>query len=547
MISLLVRDNQLRWPIDVSQPEFNWQGLLESVSWDTVGIQKKLNNIEQPCYIVRQNGKIGVTHEGLLQESVNTNQSAEILTAIPPIHAQQLGDPEFRAAHNVRYAYLAGAMANGIASEKMVIALGQAGIMASFGAGGLVPDRIKSAIQQIQQALPNGPYAFNLIHSPSEAEIERRTAELYISHGVKTIEASAFLNLTPSVVYYRVSGLQLNASGQTKINHKIIAKISRAEVASKFMRPAPPEILKQLLAQGLISELQAKLAEQVPMADDITVEGDSGGHTDNRPIISLFPTILQLRDEIQTQYNYAQTIRVGAAGGIGTPQSTLAAFMMGAAYVVTGSTNQSCVEAGTSAKVKQLLAKAGISDMAMAPAADMFEMGVKLQVLKRGSFFPMRAQKLFDCYQRYQGIEDIPATERAQIEQQIFRKNLDTVWQETIAYFQQRDPEQLQRAVDHPKRKMALIFRSYLGQASRWAIVGDADREADYQIWCGPTMGAFNTWVEGSYLALAENRRVVDVAEHLMLGAAVLYRLQTLKLQGLQMPSSCFQYLPEPL
>ena len=27
----------------------------------------------------------------------------------------------------------------------------------------------------------------------------------------------------------------------------------------------------------------------------------------------------------------------------------------------------------------------------MAPAADMFEMGVKLQVLKRGTMFPMRA------------------------------------------------------------------------------------------------------------------------------------------------------------
>jgi hypothetical protein len=243
------------------------------------------------------------------------------------------------------------------------------------------------------------------------------------------------------------------------------------------MSPAPTKILQQLLEQGLISEQQAKLAETVPMADDITVEGDSGGHTDNRPIVALLPTILQLRHEIQEKYRYETPIRVGAAGGIGTPHSVLAAFMMGAAYVVTGSVNQACVEAGTSAQVKQLLAQASITDMAMAPAADMFEMGVRLQVLKRGSFFPIRAQKLFAYYQKYEAIEEIPSNERQQLEQQIFRKDLDTVWQETVAYFQQRDPDQIARSIDHPKRKMALIFRSYLGQASRWAITGDESRK----------------------------------------------------------------------
>ena len=545
MASVLLCDKHLHWATKQSQSTFRWLGSLETVSWDIAGIQTKLNTIKKPCYVVRQNGHIGVTHEGTIQET-DSHQAIEILTAVSPIHTHQLGDSQFCSAHGIKYAYMAGAMANGIASEELVIALGKTGILGSFGAGGLVPDRIEAAIHRIQQALPSGPYAFNLIHSPSEAAIERRSVELYIKHGIKTIEASAFLGLTSSVVHYRVSGLQLSSAGHIEINHKIIAKVSRAEVATKFMSPAPTKILQQLLEQGLISEQQAKLAETVPMADDITVEGDSGGHTDNRPIVALLPTILQLRHEVQEKYRYETPIRVGAAGGIGTPHSVLAAFMMGAAYVVTGSVNQACVEAGTSSQVKQLLAQANITDMAMAPAADMFEMGVRLQVLKRGSFFPMRAQKLFDYYHKYQAIEEIPSKERQQLEQQIFRKDLDTVWQETVAYFQQRDPDQIARSIDHPKRKMALIFRSYLGQASRWAITGDESREADYQIWCGPTMGAFNAWVKGTYLEQPENRRVVDVATHLMQGAAILYRLQMLKLQGLELAPHYFQYLPEP-
>ena len=64
---------------------------------------------------------------------------------------------------------------------------------------------------------------------------------------------------------------------------------------------------------------QARLAETIPMAEDVTAEADSGGHTDNRPLVCLMPAMLALRDEIQEKYGYAQPVRVGAAGGISTP------------------------------------------------------------------------------------------------------------------------------------------------------------------------------------------------------------------------------------
>ncbi|MFM7367257.1 MAG: 2-nitropropane dioxygenase, partial [Sphaerospermopsis kisseleviana] len=69
----------------------------------------------------------------------------------------------------------------------------------------------------------------------------------------------------------------------------------------------------------------------------------------------------------------------------------------------------------------------------------------------------------------------------------------------------------------------------------------------DYQIWCGPAMGSFNDWVRGSYLAEPKNRQVVEVAEHIMTGATFLYRIQNLKIQGLQIPDEYSQYFPEKL
>ncbi|TVP57451.1 MAG: PfaD family polyunsaturated fatty acid/polyketide biosynthesis protein [Nodularia sp. (in: Bacteria)] len=539
-------NNSLKFTTNPHSQNLTWKGCLDSISFQESAIKNKLLTLDKPCYILKIAGKIGVTNEGYLcPPENNTTVQTELITFIPPINLQQLGDSNFLAAHGVKYAYVTGAMAGGIASEEMVIALGKAKILSSFGAGGLPPERLETAIKRIQSALPHGPYAFNLIHSPNDMAIERRAVNLYLKYQVRTVEASAFLDLTPNIVYYRVAGLSLNDANQIEIKNKVIAKVSRREVASKFLQPAPARILKELLEQGLITDLQAKLATKVPMADDITIEADSGGHTDNRPLVCLLPSIISLRNEIQEQFQYQQPIRIGVAGGIATPQSALAAFMMGAAYIMTGSINQSCVESGACNHTKKLLAQAEMADMIMAPAADMFEMGVKLQVLKRGTMFPMRAQKLYEIYRNYNSIEEIPIAERQKLEKQIFRKTLAEVWEGTASYLSQKNPEKLGKAVNNPKLKMALIFRWYLGLSSRWSSSGEKGREVDYQIWCGPAMGSFNDWVRGSYLAEPDNRRVVDVAHHIMTGAAFLYRIQSLKIQGMQTPDDYSQYCPD--
>jgi PfaD family protein len=435
-------------------------------------------------------------------------------------------------------------MASAIASTRMVIAMGEAGLLGSFGAAGLPPARLEAAIQQIQAALPDGPYAFNLIHSPSEEALERRAVELYLRYGVRVVEASAFLDLTPHIVHYRAAGLAPGADGRVIIRNRVIAKVSRREVAAKFMQPAPAALLERLVQEGKISQEQAGLAGRVPMADDVTVEGDSGGHTDNRPLVCLVPAMLALRDEIQEKYRYNQPVRVGAAGGISTPASALAAYAMGAAYICTGTVNQACVESGACEHTKNLLARASMADVMMAPSADMFEMGVKVQVLKTGTMFAMRASKLYELYSKYESVEQIPADEREKLEKQVFKRGLDEIWADTVRFFEERDPEQIARANDNPRRKMALIFRWYLGLSSRWSASGEKGRELDYQVWCGPSIGPFNDWTRGTYLAEPGQRKVADVALHILTGCAYLARVQALRNAGVRVSAPLSAYYP---
>jgi len=522
--------------VQSTQDQRMWQGPPSSLKFDSQGIQAVLQTMDAPCYIVRHKGSLAATSQGETASRSRTQDGSPLVACAQPLSAEQLGNPAFRAAHQVKLAYMAGSMANGIAGPRFVTSMGNAGLLSSYGAGGVLPGEIHSAIRKIKHELPHGPYAFNLLHSPNEPSLEQKTVDIYLEHDIRTVETSAFLRLTPTIVQYRVSGLEEGDSGKVVIKHKVIAKLSRREVARQFMRPAPDKILQPLVEAGKITSRQAQLAKQVPMADDITVEADSGGHTDNRPMNSLLPTIIALRDAIQREENYHQPIRVGAAGGIGTPASVLGALAMGAEYVLTGSINQSSVEAHTSRRVKDMLAQAASTDVRMAPAADMFEMGVEVQVLKRGTMFPMRARKLYNLYQSHDSVESINGKMREELEEKILQRSIDAVWDDCVSFFQERDPSQLERARNNPKRKMALIFRWYLGLATHWAIQGKEDRALDYQVWCGPAMGAFNDWTRGTYLEDPENRHAVDMAQRIMSGAAYLYRLQTLGTQGVSVP-----------
>ncbi len=494
--------------------------------------------IDKPVYVIDSNGTEIYSTSG--QATLGTSQTGEnpLIAWIPPLRMTDLGDAGFCRDHGIRLPYMTGAMANGIASTRLVRAIAQAGMLGSFGAAGLMVNQIEAAILELKAALGDTPFCANLIHSPNEKGQEQAVVDVYLRHGIHLVEASAYMALTLQVVRYRLHGIHRDAAGTIVTPNRIIAKASRQEVATRWFSPPPAKFVNELLAQGIISAEQAELATQIPMAQDLTVEADSGGHTDNRPALTLLPTMLELRDKLQTQYNYAVPLRVGAAGGIATPATAAAAFAIGAAYIVTGSVNQACIESGSSDLVRQMLATADQADVAMAPAVDMFEMGVKLQVLKRGTMFPMRSNKLYELYRAYGSIEQIPQSERESLEKTIFKAPIETIWQQTREFFNERNPAEIARADKEPKHKMALLFRWYLGLSSRWANAGVAERQVDYQIWCGPAMGAFNEWTRGTTLEQPANRNVANVALNLMYGAALVTRINQLRMQGVRAAAS---------
>ncbi len=468
---------------------------------------------------------------------------------LPPLYPEWLGSREFQQKHSVRFSYVGGAMARGIASSEMVIALAKIGCLGFLGSAGLPIQRVEQEFTTITNALSGGGLSWgcNLIHTPAHLHSEEELVDLFFKYSVQRVSAAAFMNITPSLVRYMAKGLTQLSDGTIQRQHYIFAKISRAEVATHFMSPPPEDFLNQLLSDKSITAQEAALARQLPVAEDITIESDSGGHTDYRPLGALFPVIQDLKNRLEKQYSYQTPIRLGAAGGLGTPQSVAAAYALGADYVLIGSVHQSSVESGLSALGKEMLATVEFADTISTPSADMFEIGGKVQVLKKGNFMGLRGNQLLDIYNRYSSIDAIPQKVREGIERSIFKAPLQEIWEVTQKFFNEINPKEVTHANENPKYKMALIFRWYLGNSSKWAITGEESRKADFQIWCGPAMGAFNSWVTGTFLEPVSQRTVTQIALNLLEGAAYVTRAQQLRSYGVSIPSAYTHYTPKPL
>lgn len=509
-----------------------------------VSLAEAVEAIGTPCYAVASPEAPRFMLGGEAALGTVADNGLPVIAVLPPGPVAHLGEATFRAEHGLRFNYYAGAMANGIASETLVEAMGEVGLLGFFGAAGLAPARIEAAITRLKRSMVGRPFGFNLINSPGEPRWQEEVAGLYLRHGVRLVEASAYVALSLPLVQFRVHGIHRDATGAIVAPNRVIAKLSRVEVAERFFSPPPEKMLRKLVEAGSITEEQAQLAEAIPLAQDVTVEADSGGHTDHRPAITALPTMLALRDALQAKHGYACRLRVGLGGGIATPAAAAAAFAMGADYIMTGSINQGCIESGSSDLVRQMLAEAAQTDVGTAPAADMFEMGVTVQVLKKGTQFVTRANKLYEIYRSHDALDAIPVKEREKIETQIFRASLEEVWAQTRAFFAERDPKQVEKAEANPKHKMALVFRWYLGLSSRWANEGVVDRKEDFQVWCGPSMGAFNEWARGSVLEAVSERSAPLIAMNLLAGAAVLLRVSTLRRQGIAVPREAFHFAP---
>ncbi|GAB3486233.1 hypothetical protein GCM10027521_28330 [Amycolatopsis cihanbeyliensis] len=433
---------------------------------------------------------------------------------VTPAGPDSLGSADFRADHGVRYAYVAGGMYRQVSGVDLVARMAGAGVLAYYGSSGLTPDELATGLRELRERLGGvDPFGVNLTYDPFGSATEERIVDLLLDNDIRRVEVSTYVQLTPALVRYRLRGAGVRPGGLAVAGNKVLAKVTRPDVARLFLEPPPPELVRRLREQGRITAQEAEAAARLPMADDVCAVGDSGGYTDMGVLPALLPSVLRLRDDLAKERPELPAVRVGAGGGIGTPEAAAAAFVLGAEFVLTGSVNLCTAESALSAEVKDLLQDVDVHDTTLAPFGDLFELGGKARVLKKGTLFHARASKLYDLWRNHDDWLDIDPEVRARVEQRYFRCTFDEL--ERRARAGTGDGER-----PDPKRRMALVFRAYCAEALRLACEGPAGRETDVQIACGPALGACNQWLRGSGFESWRGRHAEELAGWIMAGAA---------------------------
>lgn len=495
---------------DITQigPGMVLSNMINTIKKETTGIE--LNQIKE----------LNAIELNEQEEVIVENKSLE--EKLKGFCSQNLGCQEFKETYKLQYTYVAGGMYRAISSVDMVVRMAKAGMLGILGAGGLNIVETEHYIRQIKERLADQQiFGVNIVHNPSNPDKEEDIIDLFLREDVTLIEAAAYLSVTPAIVKFHAQGLKRIGDGTILSTRRVMAKISRPEIASLFLSPAPDMIISRLIAENKISNIQAELLREVPVADEVIVEADSGGHTDGAVAYALVPTIIRLRDDMQKKFAYKNKVRVGAAGGIGTPEAALASYMMGADFIVTGSINQCTVEAGTSEIVKTLLQEMNVQDTEYVPAGDMFELGAKVQVLKKGLFFPSRANKLYMLYNQYNSLEEIDQKTQKQLQEKYFKSSFENIFEKVKKH---KSSSEIDRALNNPKYKMVLIFKWYFNNCTQLALKGVEEEKVDFQVPCGPALGAFNQWIKGSELENWTNRHVDKIAIELLNETAALFK-----------------------
>ena len=108
-------------------------------------LARSVERFRETTFVVRDPATraVGVAFDGTVGA-----RGLPILAVLPPLYPEWLGDRAFNETHRVRFPYVTGAMANGIATTTVVIEMARAEMLGFFGAAGLGRERVEAAVDE---------------------------------------------------------------------------------------------------------------------------------------------------------------------------------------------------------------------------------------------------------------------------------------------------------------------------------------------------------------------------------------------------------------
>ena len=119
---------------------------------DAETLERALSRVAVSFRVVERSGR----HEVATEEfsSGRSGDGAANVAVVPGCRLEDLGDPQFRARHGLRFPCMSGAMANGIGSVEIVEAMARGGFLGVFGSAGSLSRRRSSTQLTVSRNSP---------------------------------------------------------------------------------------------------------------------------------------------------------------------------------------------------------------------------------------------------------------------------------------------------------------------------------------------------------------------------------------------------------
>ena len=128
----------------------SWQGSDQDLKFETEEVLETLRDLSKDCFLIEYQDKIAAANSGTFLTGIDLENSHPVAGFSRAISPSDFGDAGFTTTHGINSAYMAGSMANAISGIELVTAMGKAGYLASYGSGGVAPEKLLEAITAIK-------------------------------------------------------------------------------------------------------------------------------------------------------------------------------------------------------------------------------------------------------------------------------------------------------------------------------------------------------------------------------------------------------------
>lgn len=420
-----------------------------------------------------------------------------------------LGSLSFKEEYQTDIAYAAGGIRDGISSVSMIKKLADSNILGFLGTKGLDIHKIKGLLESAFNMVEHEKIGVHVACDVLKPENNNQQLKLMIDKDIRRLQISGYQKPDEWIYEYRIRNIQYSEKHKVESPYKLLVCVNNLKAAEEFLKPIKKDYIKKLIELKKLTQIEAEMADSLPVCDDICIENTGMGAGG----FGWISSIKKLNERIGQSSSLRKEVRVGICGGIGNPQMLALAFFAGADFIMTDTINQCTVEAETSAHVKDLLQSAKENDFTFAPADDLFEFGERISVLKRGTLYPARAQKVYDIYSKYASVEEISKADTKLLTEKYFGIKLSEMYQRIMKTVSEEERKLIS---EQPKYKLGLIMKGYLQECFHQAQAGEKESEINYGIAVERDMADINRWLQGTDIEHWDRRSIDVIAKRIM-------------------------------